>query len=143
MMRAFTLSLVFGILFMGFFKPASGQRSLIFGRYWYKTEVGSANIKYSFYTEYKIELRIDSQYVLEKFIYHTSRPGLNSGFELVESSKHRGYWKEENDLLLLRRISMLIEMKESDLIEPNWVELNIRGWTKKKGYFTLRKKPKR
>lgn len=119
-----------------------GQKSLIFGQYRYKTEVGNAGIKYSFYTEYKLELSIDSQYVLEKYIYHTSKPGLQSRFELIESNKHRGYWSMKDDLLYLKRISMQIEMKQSKLIRPNWVELDIRGWTKRKGYFILRRKPK-
>ena len=122
--------------------PCFAQDLLIHGKYTYKTEVGNANIKFSFYTEYHVELRTDGQYVLKKRIYHTSKPGLNSGFELVESTKHRGYWKVENDILYLRRISMALQMKESTLIEPNWVELDIRNWKKKKGYFILRKKPK-
>ena len=122
--------------------PASAQNELIYGKYYYKTEVGNANIKYSYYTEHKLELRVDSQYVLEKYIYHTSKPGLKSGFELVESSKSRGYWKVEKDILFLRRISMLIELKENHLIEPNWVKLDIRKWTRKKRYFIFRKKPK-
>ncbi|MBL4657325.1 MAG: hypothetical protein JKX73_04940 [Flavobacteriales bacterium] len=137
-----TYRIILVMLLYGFFNSTNAQESPIFGKYCYKSEVGSANLKYSFFTEYRLELSTDSQYVLEKFIYHTSKPGLKSGFELVESSKHRGYWKVNDDLLLLRRISMLIEMKESSLIEPHWVELDIRGWTKKKGYFVLRRKPK-
>jgi len=122
--------------------PALAKNDLIYGKYSFRTEVGNANIKFSFYTEYHVELRVDSQYVLEKHVYHTSKPGLNSGFELVEATKHRGYWKVEHDILYLKRISMVLEMKESKLVELNWVELDIRNWTKKKGYFILRKKPK-
>ena len=109
------------------------QEPLIQGKYSYRTEVGSANIKFSYYTEYSVELKTDSQYILEKHIYHTSKPGLKGGFELVESTRHRGYWKLEHDILYLKRISMVLEMKESKLIEPNWVELDIRGWTKRNG----------
>jgi len=125
------------------FLPVSGQDKLVFGKYKHKTEVGHARLKYSYYTERYLELKVDSQYVLQKFVYHTSKPGLQSGFELVESSKNRGYWKYENDLLYLRRISMEIELKESSFIEPNWVKLDLSNWTKNKGYFLLRKKPKR
>lgn len=142
MRKAIILHIVTGTLFACFLEPAFGQDELIFGKYKYKTEVGSANIKYSFYTEYKLELRVDSQYVLEKYIYHTSKPGLNSGFELVESSRNRGYWKMKGSQLLLRRISMQLQMKESNLIEPNWVKLDISGWMKKKWYFIFRGKPK-
>ena len=118
------------------------QEPLIHGKYHYKTEVGSANLKFSYFTEYQVELKTNNQYVLEKQIYHTSKPGLKGGFELVESTKHRGYWKIDQDILYLKRISMVLEMKESKLIEPNWVELDIREWNKKKRYFLFRKKPK-
>ena len=118
------------------------QKPLIQGKYIYKTEIGNAHIKFSYYTEYHLELQLDSQYVLEKHIYHTSKPGLNHGFELIEFTKHRGYWKVEHDILYLKRISMALQMRESKLLKANWVELDMSGWTKKKGYFIFRKKPK-
>ena len=141
-MQSYVFSIVVACALLATFNPVLGQVALVFGKYNYRTEVGNANLKYSFYTEYKLELMIDSQYVLEKYIYHTSKPGLRKGFELVESSKHRGFWKLKNDILYLRRISMVIELKGSALIEPNWIELDIRKWTKKKNYFIFRKKPK-
>ena len=118
------------------------QQPLIYGKYTYTTEIGNSNIKFSYYTEYHLELRVDSQYILKKHIYHTSKPGLSHGFELVEFTRHRGYWKVEHDILYLKRISMVLQMKESKLIEPTWVELDIRDWAKKKGYFMFRRKPK-
>ena len=118
------------------------QQPFIFGKYTYATEVGNANIKFSYYTKYHLELRVDSQYILQKQTYHTSNPGLSHGFELVEFAKHRGYWKVEHDILYLKRISMVLQMKESKLIEPTWVKLDIRDWMKKKGYFICHRKPK-
>lgn len=142
MSRMVIFNCTLSIILLCFVTPTLGQQPLIFGKYSYRTEVGEASIKYSFYTEYKLELRVDSQYVLEKFIYHTSKPGLKSKFELIESNKHRGSWMIKDDLLFLKRISMQIEMKESSLVNPSWVELDIRDWEKKKGYFIFRSKPK-
>lgn len=110
------------------------QSKTLAGKYKLTTKPG-CSLTYNFYHEYRLELTVDSTFLLKEYSYTSKANNANKmKFELTGYHKYRGQWTTKGDTIVLGLEHIGITAREGKLF------INGEQMKKKRGYFIFRRK---